>query len=111
MPRPSRNWGQIPNQTVLANRQGDGVEVHQAGGRLALLAPLDEHLAEGAVLAAVGGQVEPFSADGPGGGTARAPPGHVPLDRRLGHGRLQACCWEWAGSGASRVPTLPAGGD
>jgi uncharacterized protein YndB with AHSA1/START domain len=39
-----------------ADRQGDGVDVHEAGTGGALLAPLDEHLAQGSVLTAVAGR-------------------------------------------------------
>jgi len=46
-----------------AQGQGDGVSAHQAGGAGAVLAPVDEDLAEASVVAPVGGEAEPFGAD------------------------------------------------
>jgi hypothetical protein len=56
-----------------AGRQGRGVGVEQACAGAAVLAPADEDLAEASVLTLVGGQAQPFGADGYGDGMPGAP--------------------------------------
>jgi hypothetical protein len=65
-----------------ADGERDGVRAHQARGGGAVLAPVDEDLAEASVVALVGGEVEPFSTDGNGRGVSAAPPWHLPLHAR-----------------------------
>jgi hypothetical protein len=65
---------------LQAQGQGDGVGADQAGGAGAMLAPVDEDLAEAPVVALVGGEAEPFDADGDGGGVSAATPGHMPTN-------------------------------
>src|SRR6266581_3838350 len=62
---------------LQAERQGDGVGADQAGRAGAVLAPVDEDLAEAPVVPLVGGEQEGFGADGDGGGVSDAAPGQV----------------------------------
>jgi len=62
---------------LQADRQGDGVGVHQAGRAGAVLAPVDEDLAEAPVVPLVGGEAEEFGADGDAGGVSAATPGQA----------------------------------
>jgi len=62
---------------LQAQGQGDGVGADQASGAGAVLAPVDEDLTEAPVVALVGGEAEPFGADGDGGGVSAATPGHM----------------------------------
>ena len=65
---------------LQAQGQGDGVGADQAGGAGAVLAPVDEDLAEAPVVALVGGEAEPFDANHDGGGVSAATPGHMPTN-------------------------------
>jgi hypothetical protein len=65
-----------------AGGQRDGVRAHQARGAAAVLAPVDEDLAQVSVVALVGGEIEPFRADGHDRGVSAAPLRHVPLNTR-----------------------------
>ena len=67
---------------LQAQAQGDGVAADQSGGTGAVLAPVDEDLAEVTVVALVGGEAESFGADCEGGGVSAATPGHVPPNAR-----------------------------
>jgi hypothetical protein len=60
------------NLMLQAQGQGDGVHVHQAGAAAAVLAPVDEHLAEAPVVTLVGGDPEPLGVDGDRGGVSAA---------------------------------------
>jgi hypothetical protein len=70
------------NPVRQARGQSNGVRADQPSGAGAVLAPLDEDLAEASVVALVGGEIEPFHADGHGRGVSAAPPRHVPLSAR-----------------------------
>ncbi len=65
---------------LQAQGQGDGVGADQASCAGAVLAPVDEDLAEAPVVALVGGEAEPFGANGHGGGVSTATPGHTPTN-------------------------------
>jgi hypothetical protein len=65
---------------LQAQGHGDRVGADQAGGARTVLAPVDEDLAEAAVVTLVGGEVEPFGANGDGGGVSTATPGHAPTN-------------------------------
>jgi hypothetical protein len=70
------------NPVRQARGQRDGVRAHQAGGAAAVLAPVDEDFAQAAVVALVGGEKEPFRADGHDRGVSAAPLRHAPLNAR-----------------------------
>jgi hypothetical protein len=57
-----------------ADRECDGVGAHQARAAGAVLAPVEEDLAQASVVPLVGGEVEPFRADGHGRGVSAATP-------------------------------------
>ena len=60
------------NLMLQAQGQGDGVRLRQAGTAAAVLAPVDEHLAEAPVVALVGGDPESLGVDGDRGGVSAA---------------------------------------
>jgi hypothetical protein len=65
-----------------AHGQRDGVGIGQARAAGTVLAPVDEHLTETAVVTLVGDEMEAFRADGHGRGVADATPRHLPLNTR-----------------------------
>jgi AcrR family transcriptional regulator len=60
------------NLMLQAQGEGDGVHVHQASAAAAVLAPVDEHLAETSVVTLVGSDPEPLGVDGDRGGVSAA---------------------------------------
>jgi hypothetical protein len=69
-----------------ADRQRYGKRGQQARAAGAVLSPVDEDLAQAPVVTLVGGEVEPFRADGHGRGVPAATSRHLPLSTR--HHRL-----------------------
>ncbi len=93
--------------------QGNGIGADQAGRAGAMLAPVDEDLAEAAVGALVGGEAEPFGANADSGGVSNATPGHLPTNANH-HGLASELVYETPRHGATTQShgsplSLPAG--
>src|SRR5579859_1766428 len=73
------------NTVPQADRERDGVGAGQARAAGAVLAPVEEDLAQASVVVLVGGEVEPFRADGHGRGVSAAAPRHGSPDTKSHH--------------------------